>query len=188
MAGAILAVAAYTALRRGEIEGLRWEDWREEGIWITRSKWNGYLLEPKTQASAAPVPVIPSLADRLRSYREYLGNPASGPMFPGVRDGKHVSLNNVLNREIKPALKLAGLPWHGWHAFRRGLATNLHDLGVDDKTIQAILRHSNVSVTQKCYIKSLPKQTKAAMSHFESALCAERAPEVASENVPERVN
>lgn len=25
----------------------------------------------------------------------------------------------------------------GWHAVRRGLATNLHDLGVDDKTIEA---------------------------------------------------
>jgi integrase len=212
MAGAIVAMAAYTALRRGEIEGLRWEDWREEGIWITRSKWNGYLLEPKTQASTAPVPVIPSLADRLRSYRQYLGNPASGPMFPGAREGKPVSLNNVLNREIKPVLnRCAGcdtakaehitgtldheyrrdvrLPeWRGWHAFRRGLATNLHDLGVDDKTIQAILRHSNVSVTQRCYIKSLPKQSKAAMSHFENALCAERALEVVVEDTPKRVN
>jgi integrase len=65
--------------------------------------------------------------------------------------------------------------WHGWHAFRRGLATNLHDLGVDDKTIQAILRHSNVSVTQKCYIKSLPKQSHTAMEQYENALCAERA-------------
>jgi hypothetical protein len=37
--------------------------------------------------------------------------------------------------------------WHGWHAFCRGLATNLHDLGVDHKTIQAILRHSNVALT-----------------------------------------
>ena len=34
--------------------------------------------------------------------------------------------------------------WHSWHSFRRGLATNLHALGVDRKTIQAILRHSNV--------------------------------------------
>ena len=25
---------------------------------------------------------------------------------------------------------------HGWHAFRRGLATNLHRLGVQDKIIQ----------------------------------------------------
>jgi hypothetical protein len=25
--------------------------------------------------------------------------------------------------------------WHGWHAFRRGLATNLKQLGQDDRTI-----------------------------------------------------
>ena len=29
--------------------------------------------------------------------------------------------------------------WHGWRAFRRGLATNLHRLGAPDKTIQAAL-------------------------------------------------
>jgi len=29
--------------------------------------------------------------------------------------------------------------WHGWHAFRRGLATNLREMGVDGKTIQANL-------------------------------------------------
>jgi len=28
VAGAIVAVAAYSPLRRGEIEGLRWEDWQ----------------------------------------------------------------------------------------------------------------------------------------------------------------
>ena len=31
-------------------------------------------------------------------------------------------------------------------------------------TIQQILRHSNVAVTQASYIKTLPKQTAAAMS------------------------
>jgi hypothetical protein len=30
------------------------------------------------------------------------------------------------------------MEWHGWHAFRRGLATNLHRLGVSDKVIQQI--------------------------------------------------
>jgi integrase len=45
--------------------------------------------------------------------------------------------------------------WHGWHAFRRGVATHLHTLGVDDKTIQAILRHSNIGITQNIYIKSV---------------------------------
>jgi len=38
----------------------------------------------------------------------------------------------------------AGIRWHGWHAFRRGLATNLHRLGVSDKIVQKILRHSGV--------------------------------------------
>ena len=45
--------------------------------------------------------------------------------------------------------------WHGWHAFRRGLATNLHALGVDDKTIQTILRHSHVGLTMNVYVKSV---------------------------------
>jgi integrase len=78
--------------------------------------------------------------------------------------------------------------WRGWHAFRRGLATNLHDLRVDDKTIQSILRHSNIAVTQKCYIKSLPKQSQATMELLESALCAERAPKTDSEPSAKPVN
>jgi hypothetical protein len=96
-----------------------------------------------------------------------------------------VSLNNAL-RIIKPFLNRCGvclepeskdseetghkyerdasLPrWHGWHAFRRGVATNLHDLSVDDETIQAVLRQSDVAVTQRCHIKSLPKTGCAAM-------------------------
>jgi len=54
--------------------------------------------------------------------------------------------------------------WHGWHAFRRGLATNLHAAGIDDKTIQSILRHSNVRVTQDAYIKTIPESTVSAMN------------------------
>jgi integrase len=47
------------------------------------------------------------------------------------------------------------LAWHGWHAFRRGLATNLHGLRVDDKTIQEILRHSNIGLSINVYVKSV---------------------------------
>ncbi|MGA9886568.1 MAG: tyrosine-type recombinase/integrase [Candidatus Acidiferrales bacterium] len=55
------------------------------------------------------------------------------------------------------------LAWHGWHSFRRGLATNLHALGVDDKTIQAILRHSNIGLTMNVYVKSVPASGVSAM-------------------------
>src|ERR1700758_2735271 len=60
--------------------------------------------------------------------------------------------------------------WRGWHAFRRGLATNLNRLGVDDSVIQRILRHSNVAVTQACYIKTAREDAKAAMQKLETAL------------------
>jgi len=41
---------------------------------------------------------------------------------------------------------------------------------VDDLTIQKILRHSDVSVTQRYYIKTLPEQNRAAMQKLEFAI------------------
>ncbi len=64
---------------------------------------------------------------------------------------------------MKNVLTKAGVEWVGWHGFRRGLASNLNRLGVDDSVIQAILRHSDVSVTQRCYIKTVPPDAVAAM-------------------------
>lgn len=52
---------------------------------------------------------------------------------------------------------------HGWHAFRRGIATNLHQLGVADKDIQAILRHSNIGITMNIYVKSVAESQVDAM-------------------------
>ena len=43
-------------------------------------------------------------------------------------------------------------------------------LGVSDKTIQRILRHSNVAVTQSCYIKTADSEAAAAMKRFEQSL------------------
>jgi hypothetical protein len=41
--------------------------------------------------------------------------------------------------------------------------------GVPDKTIQAILRHSNVAVTQACYIKTSNADAVGAMLTLEHA-------------------
>ena len=52
------------------------------------------------------------------------------------------------------------------YAFRRGLGSNLNRLGVDDSVIQAILRHSNIAVTQTYYIKTTRPDADAAMRRF----------------------
>ena len=53
--------------------------------------------------------------------------------------------------------------WRGWQAFRRGLDANLHALGIANKEIEAILRHSNIAVTPSCHIKALTESQVSAM-------------------------
>jgi integrase len=152
-----------------------WENYRDGEIFIARSIWHGHVTEPKTKASKAAIPVVPYLAAMLERHRLRVGNPSSGPLF-AASNGKPMSLNNALTRIIKPALALAKQQWRGWHAFRRGLSTNLHHLKVPDKTIQSILRHENVATTQKHYILNVAADTVTAMNALEAELCAERAP------------
>ncbi len=187
------AIAAYAGLRVGEIEALRWEDYRDGEIHVSHSRWNGHETEPKTAKSRAPVPVIRHLAERLEMHRLRSGNPALGPMFPTGK-GTPRMMNNLLGREIRPALnrcevcrKSEGdhakadheykrdnqLPeWHGWHACRRGLGTNLNHLGVPDVVIQRILRHANVSTTTGYYIKAVPVAVRDAMTKLENSIPA----------------
>jgi integrase len=71
-----------------------------------------------------------------------------------------------------------GISWHGWHGFRRGLASNLNRLGVDDSVIQRILRHSTVATTQNHCIKTASPDAIAAMKQFsEALLCSTCAPD-----------
>lgn len=80
-AATAFAVAAFMGLRIGEIEALRWEDYREGEMHISRSIWNGHVGAPKTRKSAAPLPVIRQLAERLEMHQLHSQNPQSGPIF-----------------------------------------------------------------------------------------------------------
>lgn len=128
------------------------------------------------------------------AYRttERLTPPSSGPIFANSL-GRHLRMDNVRMRSILPALNrcvFGGLPqgkkhakqgykyernaalpiWRGWHAARRGLGSNLYRLGVPDKVIQAILRHSNVNVTLAYDVKSVSSDVQAATAKFEEGL------------------
>jgi len=196
-AATVCAVAAFAGLRRAELRGVCWEDYDGEQIMVMRSVWEGFSNEPKTKRSKSPVPVIPRLQAILTAHKLTNGKPVKGFMFANAK-GKSANLNNLLNRQILPVLNRCGvcrngkldhtpedsheyvrdgsLPkWHGFHSFRRGLATTLYALGVDDVMVQQILRHQSVSVTRKHYIKTVPEQSVSAMAKLEAALCADRA-------------
>ncbi|HEX6505328.1 MAG TPA: tyrosine-type recombinase/integrase [Terriglobales bacterium] len=193
-AASIVATAAFTGLKRGEIRGLLWENYNGHELRVTQSVWKSTVDEPKTAKSKAPVPVISQLRAMLDGHRARRGNPQQGAIFAN-RLGKPLCLNGVANRIILPVLHrcdvcgdnrdghkkanhkfrldTSRVLWHGWHAFRRGLATNLYSLGVPDKTIQAILRHANLSTTMNVYVKSVSEDSIKAMQALQ--LCAQRA-------------
>jgi len=191
-AATAFAVAAYMGLRHGEIQGLVWENYREGELYVSRSIWNGREVAPKTRKSRAPVPVIPLLAQRLELHWLRCGKPSAGSMFRNAK-GNPLALTSMVNRVILPALNRcevchgsetehkpkdgheykrdASIPeWHGWHAGRRGLGSNLHRLGIPDKTIQKILRHANVSTTVNYYIKTADDDVRKAMAKLETAV------------------
>lgn len=124
-----VAIAGYAGLRRAELQGLEWSDYDGKDLHINRNVWRGIKTEPKSVASKDYVPVIPSLKVILDDYK---ARATTIPVLPDLAH-THVAMRRLL--------KGTGLEWRGWHSFRRGLATNLGELGVAPKVIQRIMRH-----------------------------------------------
>jgi len=159
----VVLLAAFTGLRKSEIRGLRWSDFDGVQLTVNRSRWNKTESEPKTRRSKAPIPVVRQLVEALEKHRLRSGVLAqqNAPIFQNGT-GTPLHLDNLARRVLVPAFAAKKIGWHGWHAFRRGLATNLHALGVEDKTIQAILRHSTLALTMNVYVKTVGEsQTNA---------------------------
>jgi integrase len=161
----VVLVAALTGLRMSEIRGLRWEDFDGETIQVKRSVWRTIVGETKTPGSAASIPVLPVLAKALELHHET----NHGPYIFSGGTSRPLVLANLTRRNIAPKLEAKGIPWEGWHGFRRGLASTLYGLGVHDKVIQQILRHASVEVTRKHYIKTDTAQAESAMKKLDRA-------------------
>ncbi len=170
-AKAIIAVFAYTGLRKAEVAALRCKSWRDGALWVEQSCWRGQFAEPKSTKSKAAVPVIAPLAKILE---EHLNGRDEGPVFQS-RKGTPLNLDNFAKRTIRPVLEKLGLGWYGFHAFRRGLATNLNQMGVDPKVLQAILRHADFQTTMNHYVKAVPESARKAMEGLEQLICSQYA-------------
>ena len=105
----------------------------------------------------------------LGAYRQSMGNPQAGPMFIN-EDGDLLDLDKLGTRLVRPAIRTIGVTWHGWHAFRRGIASNLFSMGVNEKIVQRILRQSKAHVTKERYIEAFDPDVIAAMRKMEETI------------------
>jgi len=170
------ALAHQGLSRLAELQGLTWEDYDGESLIVRRTRWKGYENAPKSRASAAAVPVIPELRAALDRYkREWDKLP---PKYLRAESEEEVGLKRPDTSLFRSELVAYGryhLPeafgavkseWRGWHAFRRGLASTLFQLGAEDLVVQRILRHARVIVTRESYIKQFDSRVTEAMKRL----------------------
>ena len=98
-----------------------------------------------------------------------MGNPEVGAVFHSG-DGLPICVDRVGRRVIRRELEAIRLPWYGWHAFRRGLASNLYEIGAQDKVVQRILRHSKPHVTRERYIKVFDRTVLEAVEKVQARI------------------
>lgn len=165
----VVAVAAFTGLTRSEIPALKWEDYKDGEIFVSRKKWRGHIGASKTEAREAGVPVAPLLKEILAKYKANKQFPAveGDWMFYGQKEKKPIDMDNLSRRDIPQYINGA---WRGWHAYRRGLGTRLGDMGMSATNIQSILRHANIATTLGFYMFPNPVKTKAGLKKLAEAV------------------
>jgi integrase len=162
-ARAAVAIGAYAGLRRAEIQGLRWSDYDGSVLDVKRSQWRETVNEPKTPQSKNWVPVIGVLKDIIEEYK-VTERPA--PKKPYDADAMFpLSLSDLGKDRLTRQLGS-----FSWHALRRGLASNLFELGADDIVVQRILRHASVNVTRSHYIRVRDPKVDAALEALNTAI------------------
>ncbi len=184
-------LAAGTGLRISECLGLQWQDvsFAEAVIEVRRTWTCGKVGWPKSKASKGPVPLHPLLAEFM--FRWKRKTPYSQPgnwVFPSFKlKGQQPRVANMLVEDyLRPAaVKVGILSSHrddegrlvdddprrfGFHNLRHSLASFLVRIRTDPKTVQTLLRHSDVKLTLQCYTHSVSEDRMAAAGAMLTAI------------------
>lgn len=179
---ALYVVAVTAGLRRGELQGLRWEDvdLDAETLQVRRTlsePKGGYVFEAPKSGKGRNIrltqrAVVALKEHRRRQLEERMEHGAlwqdHGLVFAS---GIGTSLlGGNLNRSFKAALQRAGLPEIRFHDLRHTCATLLLRQGVNPKFVQELLGHADISLTLNVYSHVLPDMGDAASGAMDAAL------------------
>lgn len=157
----MLHMLLYSGLRRGELLALEKSDVDLKNGTITVNKTlcdnhgKPYVQDTtKTEAGERIVPIFEPLKNVLSKYMLSSDNEL---LFPNER-GKYISSNSV-NLIMKKIKQAADLPEEiSFHCFRHTFVTDCYKAGIDIKTLQEWVGHSDIQTTLNIYTH-LDKQT-----------------------------
>jgi integrase len=180
---ALYIVAVTAGLRRGELQGLKWEDLDlEAGMLQVRRTCSepkgGHIFEAPKSGKGRNIRLTQSAVAALRMHRrrqlEERMHKADlwqeqGLVFPSTV-GTPLWGGN-LNRAFKATLQRAGLPKSTrFHDLRHTCATLLLKQAVNPKFVQELLGHADISLTLNVYSHVLPDMGDATADAMEAAL------------------
>ncbi len=163
-------LGAVLGLRWGECAGLKVGriDFERQTIsvaqQVTRGAGGRSVLGPPKSAAGrrtlvAPAALVELLKDRLEERGRTMDVDAFVFASPS---GEHLDYSNWLHRIWYPARERAGLEWLQFHDLRRANATGLVLEGVDIKTAQARLGHTDPRLTLAIYAQATTEADQAA--------------------------
>lgn len=170
-------ISLYTGLRIGEVCALRWDDinWNERTLNVhatvqrvrvyqdsATTKTELAVSVPKTEESQRTIPMPAFIIRQLRVL--YAQNPANGYI---LGDKAKPADPRVMQKRCAKMTKSLGLIGVHFHTFRHSYATRLLEMGVDIKTVSALLGHSSVQTTLNCYAHSTPEHQRQAVLKLE---------------------
>ena len=179
---ALYVVAVTAGLRRGELQGLRWDDLDLEAgtLQVRRSlsePKGGYIFEAPKSGKGRNIRLTQMATAALSRHRkrqveEKLRAGAAwqehGLVFPsGIGTP---TLGGNLNHSFKATLRRARLPEIRFHDLRHTCATLLLRQGVNPKYVQDLLGHADISLTLNTYSHVLPDMGDAAATAMDAAL------------------
>jgi integrase len=153
---ALWATAFYAGLRRGELQGLRWEDIDlAAGVIRVERGWDVVdgAIEPKSSAGRRRVPIPAVLRDHLIAHK--LATGGQGIVFTRSDPGQPFSSVASQKRADK-AWKAAGLGRVTLHECRHSYASFMIDAGINSKALQTFMGHSSITVTMDLYGHLMP--------------------------------
>ena len=146
---ALLALAATTGMREGELFALFWEDLDLVGGTVSVRRTltedlHGDLVrsEPKTKKSRQTIYLSNLALAALLTLRDSREQPVEGFVFPSP-DGTPLRKSNFIRLVFKPLLRLAGLPNVTFHSLRHTASSLLIEAGEDPLAIAGSLGHSD---------------------------------------------
>jgi len=155
-----------TGLRRGEICGLKWEDFDEVAgtLKVCRTVYReagGELTagDTKTNAGTRKILLPASTAAVLSERKE---SALSEWIFPNLLKPEQPTDPGSAYRQLKVLLKRAGLPNIRFHDLRHTFATHALASGVDVKTLSSILGHTRAAFTLDTYTHTTGDMQKRA--------------------------